>query len=74
MFAKVEVNGAGAHPLYRFLKAARPGLLGIGAIKWNFTKFLIDRSGQVTERFAPQVKPVALASPIEQVIKQAHPA
>ena len=74
MFAKVDVNGAGTHPLYRFLKAAKPGLLGIGAIKWNFTKFLIDRNGQVVERFAPQTKPDALTKPIEQMLTQAKPA
>ena len=53
MFAKVEVNGAGAHPLFAHLKKERPGLLGTEAIKWNFTKFLVDRSGRVRERFAP---------------------
>ena len=53
MFAKVEVNGAGAHPLFAHLKKERPGLLGTEAIKWNFTKFLVDCSGSVRERFAP---------------------
>src|SRR4051794_8225415 len=50
LFAKIEVNGAGAHPLYKYLKAARPGLLGSEAIKWNFTKFLIGRDGAVLKR------------------------
>lgn len=53
MFAKVEVNGSNAHPLYIYLKKQRPGFLGSGAIKWNFTKFLVDREGTVTQRFAP---------------------
>ena len=66
MFAKVAVNGAGAHPLYAWLKQARPGLLGSGVIKWNFTKFLVDRDGQVLERFAPVTKPARLAGPIER--------
>ena len=68
VFAKVAVNGAGAHPLFRFLKAARPGLLGTELIKWNFTKFLVDRSGAVVERFAPRVAPAALAQPIERLL------
>ncbi len=68
MFAKVEVNGTGTHPLFGFLKAAKPGLLGLAAIKWNFTKFLVDRSGQVVERFAPQTRPAALAAPIERTL------
>jgi glutathione peroxidase len=57
LFAKVDVNGPHAHPLYRHLKAARPGLLGSEAIKWNFTKFLVDRAGDVRDRFAPTVTP-----------------
>jgi glutathione peroxidase len=60
MFAKVDVNGADAHPLYRHLKHERPGLLGTEAIKWNFTKFLIDRNGQVLKRYAPTDKPADL--------------
>lgn len=57
MFAKIEVNGPGTHPLYRHLKAARPGILGTGLIKWNFTKFLVDRDGAVVERFGPDDLP-----------------
>jgi len=57
LFAKVSVNGANAHPLYRFLKEARPGVLGTEAIKWNFTKFLIGKNGEVIGRFEPRVKP-----------------
>ncbi|MBX7058330.1 MAG: glutathione peroxidase [Leptospirales bacterium] len=68
MFAKVDVNGEGAHPLYRFLKSERAGLLGTEAIKWNFTKFLVGRDGQVIARYAPQVKPEELAAPIEKAL------
>ena len=57
MFAKIEVNGAQTHPLYRLLKAARPGVLGTEAIKWNFTKFLVGRDGEVLQRYAPNDKP-----------------
>jgi len=72
MFAKVEVNGAKAHPLYRFLKQEKPGLLGPlggGAIKWNFTKFLIDRDGRVVGRFASTTKPASLAKNIEKLLE-----
>ena len=68
MFAKVAVNGADAHPLYRFLKAAKPGLLGLEGVKWNFTKFLVDRAGAVVERFAPATKPDAVVARIEQLL------
>ena len=68
MFAKVDVNGSGTHPLYAALKKAAPGLLGSEAIKWNFTKFLIDRQGEVVERFAPVTKPEAIASKIEGLL------
>ena len=64
LFAKVDVNGADAHPLYRHLKHERPGLLGTEAIKWNFTKFLIDRNGQVLKRYAPTDKPADLEADI----------
>ena len=60
MFAKIEVNGANAHPLYKYLKDKEPGLLGIEAIKWNFTKFLVDRQGNVVRRFGPMVKPAKI--------------
>jgi glutathione peroxidase len=60
LFAKVEVNGPGAHPLWRHLKQERPGLLGSEAIKWNFTKFLVGRDGEVLERYAPTVTPAQL--------------
>lgn len=57
LFAKIDVNGANTHPLYKFLKHAAPGLLGSEAIKWNFTKFLVDREGAVQRRYAPTDTP-----------------
>ena len=68
LFAKVDVNGDDAAPLYRHLKHAKPGLLGSEAIKWNFTKFLVDREGNVVERFAPNTEPDALAGDIEKLL------
>ena len=68
MFAKIEVNGENAHPLYKFLKSAAPGLLGTQAIKWNFTKFLVDRSGNVVERYAPNAEPESLAGDIQKLL------
>jgi glutathione peroxidase len=68
MFAKIEVNGADAHPLYRYLKKAAPGLLGTEAIKWNFTKFLIGRDGKVLKRYAPNDKPGDIAADIEKAL------
>ena len=68
LFAKVEVNGANAHPVYRHLKGERPGLLGTEAIKWNFTKFLVDREGQVVKRYAPKDAPATLEADIESLL------
>jgi glutathione peroxidase len=68
MFAKIEVNGGGAHPLYKYLKDAKPGLLGTEAIKWNFTKFLIGRDGEPAARYAPQVKPDELEAPVRKLL------
>ena len=71
IFAKIDVNGPNAHPLYRYLKKQKPGLLGPiggGAIKWNFTKFLIDRNGRVVARYAPSTKPETLAPAIEKLL------
>jgi glutathione peroxidase len=67
LFAKIEVNGGGAHPLYQYLKSEKSGLLG-SSIKWNFTKFLIDRSGKVVARHAPTTSPEALTSEIEALL------
>ena len=60
MFAKIEVNGENAHPLYKYLKSAKPGILGTEAIKWNFTKFLVGSDGTVLRRYAPNDKPEAI--------------
>jgi glutathione peroxidase len=68
MFAKIEVNGANAHPLFKALKQEAPGLLGTQGIKWNFTKFLIDRSHRVLRRYAPSDKPETLAKDIEAAL------
>jgi glutathione peroxidase len=68
MFAKIEVNGDAAHPLYKHLKAEAPGVLGTQAIKWNFTKFLINKDGSVYKRYAPQVKPDEIAADIEKLL------
>ncbi|MEE7560184.1 glutathione peroxidase [Xanthomonas sp. Kuri4-2] len=68
MAAKVEVNGAAAHPLWRWLKQQRPGLLGLQAIKWNFTKFLVGRDGQVRSRHAPTTAPEALDAEVEAAL------
>ncbi|MCX7863819.1 MAG: glutathione peroxidase [Novosphingobium sp.] len=68
LMAKVEVNGAGAHPLFRWLSQQAPGILGSKRIKWNFTKFLIARDGWVVRRYAPTVRPEALEHDIEALL------
>ena len=68
MFAKIDVNGKGAHPLYRYLKNEKRGLFGTAAIKWNFTKFLLDRNGRVTARYAPNAAPQSLKPAIEKLL------
>ncbi len=68
MFAKIEVNGPGADPLFQHLKAAAPGLLGSEGIKWNFTKFLVDKDGRVLERFAPATAPAKLEAAIARLL------
>jgi glutathione peroxidase len=68
LFAKIEVNGSGAHPLYTHLKKAQPGLLGSEAIKWNFTKFLVNREGQVLERYAPTDTPEKIEADLKEII------
>ncbi|MNC79834.1 Hydroperoxy fatty acid reductase gpx1 [compost metagenome] len=69
MFRKIEVNGSGAHPLFKQLKERAPGLLGSERIKWNFTKFLIGRDGQLIKRFSPLTKPEDLTAEIEALLK-----
>jgi glutathione peroxidase len=68
MFSKIDVNGSGAHPLYVALKKAAPGILGTEAIKWNFTKFLVDAKGNVVERFGPKEVPEEIAGRIEKAL------
>jgi glutathione peroxidase len=68
MFAKIDVNGAGAHPLFQHLKSAKPGLLGTEGIKWNFTKFLVDRDGKVVSRYAPKDAPADLEAEIVKLL------
>ena len=70
MFAKVDVNGADAHPLYKYLKGEAPGVLGTEGIKWNFTKFLVNKDGAVIKRYAPQTKPEEISGDIEQLLAQ----
>ena len=70
LFEKIEVNGANAHPLYRFLKTEATGVLGTEAIKWNFTKFLIDKSGKVITRYGSSTKPEEIAKDIEKQLHQ----
>jgi len=69
MMAKVEVNGAKAHPLWQWLKGEKPGILGTEGIKWNFTKFLVGRDGQVLKRYAPNDEPEKLRKDIEKALK-----
>jgi len=71
MFAKVEVNGPNAHPLYGWLKSNAKGILGTEGIKWNFTKFLIDRNGRIFSRYAPTTKPEAIRGEIEELLEAA---
>jgi glutathione peroxidase len=68
IFSKVEVNGSGAHPLYKWLKRKAPGLLRVQLVPWNFTKFLIDRDGEKVKRFSPDFEPAKLAEPIEALL------
>jgi len=76
LFARIDVNGPGAHPLYRFLKREKPGAFGFllgGRISWNFTKFLVRRSGRVAARFSPATPPERLAGSIEELILEPGP-
>ena len=68
LFAKIEVNGAGTHPLYLWLKGEKAGVFGTEAIKWNFTKFLIDRNGQVAKRFAPADSPEKIDKAVGELL------
>ena len=68
MMEKIEVNGSNAHPLFVWLKKQAPGILGSEGIKWNFTKFLVNRNGQVTKRYAPQDSPASISKEIEKLV------
>jgi glutathione peroxidase len=68
MFEKIDVNGPEAHPMFEFLKKSVPGILGTEAIKWNFTKFLVDPAGKVVKRYAPQTKPEDIAADIAKLM------
>lgn len=68
MFTKVEVNGKNTHPLYKFLKQKASGIFGFSAIKWNFTKFLVDKNGTVIKRYAPTTGPLSLTDDIEKLL------
>ncbi len=74
LFAKIEVNGHNAHPLYRYLKQERPGLLGLAAIKWNFTKFLVNADGLPVKRYAPADKPERIEPAVEELLTAPHVA
>ena len=68
MFAKIDVNGSSAHPVYKWLTSSAPGVLGTKAIKWNFTKFLVGRDGQVIKRYGSWTKPQSIAADIEKLL------
>ena len=68
LFDKIDVNGKNAAPLYQYLKEAKPGVLGSEAIKWNFTKFLVDRDGTVVERYAPKTEPKDLEADVKKLL------
>ena len=68
LFAKIDVNGDNAAPLYKFLKKEKPGLLGTEAIKWNFTKFLVNRTGKIVERYGSNVEPQTIAADVEKLL------
>ncbi|HUF47781.1 MAG TPA: glutathione peroxidase [Vicinamibacterales bacterium] len=69
VFARIDVNGAGTHPIYKWLKSGKPGLLGTEAIKWNFTKFLVSRDGHVIRRYAPKDTPESLEAEVRKAIE-----
>ncbi len=69
MFAKTDVKGENAHPLFTYLTEHAPGVLGLKAVKWNFTKFLVDRNGEVVQRYAPQTNPSDIKNDIEELLK-----
>ena len=68
VFSKIDVKGSGAHPLYKYLTSKKPGLMGFESIKWNFTKFLINKSGEAVKRFAPNTKPESISTDIKELL------
>jgi len=74
LFQKIDVNGSNAHPLYQYLTKAAPGLLGTEAIKWNFTKFLVDRAGNVVKRYSSLTTPEAIEAAIQTLLQERSPA
>ncbi|WFD43999.1 glutathione peroxidase [Malassezia psittaci] len=70
IMAKSDVNGAKANEVFKFLKHEKPGMLGLEGIKWNFTKFLVDKHGKVVERYSPTTKPDSIAKDVEKLLKQ----
>jgi glutathione peroxidase len=68
VFSKIDVNGENADPLFKYLSEKAPGLMGLKAIKWNFTKFIIDKNGNVVERVAPQTNPMDMKDKIEELL------
>lgn len=70
MFGKIDVNGSGAHPLYKFLQSSKPGILGTEAIKWNFTKFLVNKKGEPVKRYGSNVDPKDIAGDIEKLLAE----
>lgn len=68
MFGKIDVKGDNAHPLYKYLTSEKPGILGLEAIKWNFTKFLVDKNGNAVKRYAPNTDPKDIAADIEKML------
>jgi glutathione peroxidase len=70
LFSKIDVNGANAHPLYKYLTSEKPGILGTEAIKWNFTKFLIGKDGEPVKRYASAATPVSLEGDIETALNK----
>ncbi len=69
MFSKIDVNGDDAHPLYKYLKKEQGGFLGFDSIKWNFTKFLVDKNGKIIERYSPSTNPIKIEKDIEKLLK-----
>ncbi len=68
MFSKIDVNGDDTHPLYKYLKSSKSGILGMGVIKWNFTKFLVNKDGEVVKRYSPSTNPSEIENDIKELL------